>query len=120
MAFVKEELKELFEDADLQAKHAQAKRRQVKERQYVGQQMAELENDPRWRIFDQHINALKEPHRGRVADFERKLGNSVYLSQEDYTKTRFELLKARTAFETLEQVQMLIRHLIEDGKAVGE
>ena len=117
MSYVREDLKDLLDDSELLTKRATAKLRQRQERQYVGQQMGELENEPRWRIYVQHLNALKEPHAARVVMLEKALFSSSYVSPDDFAKQRYELAKEKATTETFEIAQNLVYRLIEQGKA---
>ena len=116
MAFIREELKDILNDSELLTQRATAKHRQQQERQYVGRQMAELENEPRWRTYTQHLNALKEPHAIRVVVLEKALFSSSYVSSDDYSKIRFELIKEKATAETFEIAKNLVYQLIQDGK----
>lgn len=118
MAFVKEELDETL--ANLQLKQSESKVRQARIKQYVGQQMSELVNEPRWTTYDQHLNALKERHSSELNQINAKLGASIYLTPNEFTELRYNQVKHKTAFEVLEQAQMLVRHLIADGKSAEE
>ena len=117
MAFVKEELKDILDDSELLTKRAVAKQRQQQERQYVGHQMAELENEPRWHTYVQHLNAFKEPHAMRVVVLEKALFSSSYVSPDDYSKLRFDLAKEKATTQTFEIAQNLVYQLIEQGKS---
>ena len=117
MAFVREELKELLDDSELLTKRAAAKLRQRQEQRAVGQRMTELENEPLWRTYTQHLNALKEPHAMRAVVLEKALFGATYLSSDDMAKTRFELIKAKATVETFEIAQNLVRQLITQGKS---
>jgi len=117
MAFIREELKDILNDSELLTQRATAKHRQQQERQYVGRQMAELENEPRWRTYTQHLNAIKEPHTMRVIVLEKALFGSSYVSSDDYSKMRFELIKEKTTADTIEIATNLVYLLIEQGKS---
>ena len=113
MAFVRED----FDVEGLLTKRATAKLKQQQERQFVGQRMAELENEPLWRTYTQHLNALKEPHVMQVVVLEKALFGATYLSSDDMAKTRFELIKAKATVETFEIAQNLVSRLITQGKS---
>ena len=114
MAFVRED----FDVEGLLTKRATAKLKQQQERQFVGQRMTELENEPLWRTYVQHLNALKEPYSARVVVLEKMLFNSTYLSPDDFSKLRYELAKDKATAETFKIAQDLVLRLIEQGKVV--
>lgn len=118
MGFVKEDIVETL--AELQRKHNDSKIRQARIKQYVGQQMSELVNEPRWTTYDQHLNTLKERHFAEFNQIERKVNSTTYLEPGELTKLRGEYIKHKIAFDSLEQAQMLVRHLIDEGKSAEE
>ena len=118
MSFTREELQDVLDDSELLTKRATAKLRQQQERRQVGIQMAELQDEPRWRIYTQHLNALKEPHSAHAVVLEKMLFSSTYLSPDDFSKLRYELVKEKAIAETFKIAQDLVLRLIEQGKVV--
>lgn len=114
MSYIREELSDAL--GDLAAKRADAKMHQQRQRQWVGQQMSELLQDPRWNIYNQHLNALKEPHATRVTSLERSLSTTAYLPPDDMVKLKFDLVREKAALEAFDIAQKLIFTLIEQGK----
>ena len=80
--------------------------------------MSELKGDPNWKLYCDHIEALRLTAEAQVKQLERAICYGPFpgeLDRFDYTELKRQLAVSKTRFETYSQVLQMIDSLISRG-----
>lgn len=107
----------------LKAKEKEAKDERVEQLRHqwgVGVVMSELQADPRWAIYGNHLKALQEYEEAKVKNYQGQLLNKDFLTPKNYGQLKVALAKAEGIVAGFQQALDLAKQLIEQGeKALG-
>jgi hypothetical protein len=96
------------------AKKAQAHLEQLRIRAGVGKQLEGLANDPQWKLYLDHVNALLEPKKQRLEVLKRQL------LDEESPAARREYYRVSGEVEGLTSALSCARVAIESGKEASK
>ncbi len=102
-------------------KQREAERRdQARIAQGVGQTMAELLADPRWKLYAEHIQAVLDTDRKRLNALRDKLSGLAFLNEVENGQARVDAAYAKGHGDALEWTVKLAKELVERGEAAKE
>jgi bacillopeptidase F (M6 metalloprotease family) len=108
---------EMLNEGDLRQQQV-AKGEQFRQTKFVGQAMSEIKSDPRWKLYADHVQALKEE-----AEHSATEQGKLALSMVDTNGTeqhKREYLIYKTKSDTYQHVLELLEALIERGETASE
>lgn len=82
----------------------------------VGNAMSELVADPRWKVYTEHLNALRAPKDSVLKEIAQRLTERP-MDQKEYFQSMVELSYARGYVKAMNEVVELITALVSRGKA---
>ena len=116
MAYTREELIPFIQERDSKEAQRQFRLQSVKA---AGENVSELQADPRWEKFFRPIEAQSENLKHNLANVERKL-SGAYLPPEEYTKTKIAQAGIQGQISSFDYVINLAKTLIEAGNKAKE
>ena len=88
--------------------------------QGVGVVMSELQADPRWAIYGNHLEFMKQRYKTSQERTERLLLDGKFLNSEEYGKTKIEQAEYRGTVRGIELALTLAKKLIEEGEQAAK
>ena len=88
---------------------------QLRHQAGIGVVMSELQAEPKWAIYGNHLKALQEFEERKVKSYQDKLGGD-FLTPQDYGQLKINLAKAEGTVAGFRQALNLAKELIESGE----
>lgn len=118
MAYGREDFSDRINKAKEEQRVAVLERmRQV---QGVGGVMSELQADPRWAIYGNHLAEIKQRYKQSQEAAERLLLDGKFLNNEEYGKTKIQQAEHRGAVRGIEIALSIAKELIERGEQAAK
>ena len=102
--------------AKAREKHKEFEVLQHRQREQVGRVLSELQADPRWAMYGDHLAAIKERWAAQLKRAEDMLLSSSYLPPEKYAQLKMEQATAKATVDALTLALTLAKVLIEQGE----
>lgn len=100
-------------------KRQQAQLEQIDQRRRqraVAVAMSEIQSDPRWKVYADHIEALRQDYERQTRGYEQALLGHDFLEPKRYGQLKIEQAKANGAAEAFKQALEIIKTLIDRGE----
>jgi hypothetical protein len=114
MAKLLEEMAPFF--AERRAKANEHVLNQSRARAEVGRHMAELIADPRWSVYVQHLEELRNREAEKAGRLSETLTSGIIVSHETYIQQAAELMAAKRYIEAMDTAINLVSELIKSGE----
>lgn len=81
----------------------------------VAMAISELTADPRWKVYGDHIEAIRQDYQRQANGYAQALLGNDFLEPRKYGQLKIEQAKAQGAAEALKQALEVAKVLIERG-----
>jgi len=102
----------------------QQRRGQLRQQAAVGVAMQDLVIEPKWKVYADHIEAVRQRHEQSKASLEQQLADGKFLANEEYGQIRIDLAREKAWCEALMLSLTITKTLIDNGEfasaAIGE
>ena|SRR3990167_2128149 len=88
--------------------------------QGVGGVMSELQADPKWKIYGDHLEQIKQRFKESQEGAERLLLDGKFMNSEEYGKTKIQQAEYRGTVKGIELALSLAKELIERGEGAAK
>jgi hypothetical protein len=86
----------------------------------VGSVMSELQADPKWAIYGNHLEELKQRYKLQQEGAERLLLDGKFMNNEEYGRAKLNQAECKGMVKGIELALSIAKELIESGeKAAG-
>lgn len=86
----------------------------------VGSIMSELQADPRWAIYGNHLEEIKQRYKDQQAGWERILLDGIFLGGEEYGKAKLNQSECRGIVKGIELALNVAKELIKNGEKAAK
>ncbi|MEK7110856.1 MAG: hypothetical protein AAB867_03305 [Patescibacteria group bacterium] len=103
----------------LEAKQQEEEDRKVDQLRHqagIGVVMSELQAEPKWAIYGNHLKALQEYEERKVKNYQDRLLGGDFLTSQVYGQLKINLAKAEGMVAGFQQALNLAKELIESGE----
>ena len=114
MAIQLEDTKEWREQKTQEAKLRNLE--QMRHQAAVAEVMSELQADPRWAVYGNHLQSILENYEREVKGYEQSLLGHEFLEPKKYVQLKISLATAKGAVNGIRIALNLAKSLIERGE----
>ena len=84
--------------------------------QGVGSVMSELQADPKWAVYGNHLEEIKRRYKDQQAGAERLLLDGKFMNNEEYGRVKLQQAECKGTVKGIEIALSIAKDLIENGE----
>ena len=88
--------------------------------QGVGSVMSELQADPKWAIYGNHLEEIKQRYKDQQAGAERLLLDGKFMNSDQYGEAKLKQAECRGTVKGIDLALSIAKELIERGEEAAK